>query len=267
MRSLTDGDLRLSYDERLDKILEYIQEKGRATVLELSSLFQTSDSTVRRNLTRLAEQKLIKRFHGGAILNKPVTPEPPVSRRLQVNPREKESIGRKAATLVEDGETIILLSGTTVASMVPFLLHKKNIKVITHSVLVLQALLLESGIQVIVPGGVLDHSEFCTTGFLTSLCVRQLRADKVFLGVRSVHPLYGVMSDNIDEMEASRAFIDVSDEVIVLADHSKFNPSGTVRLCSPSEIDVLITDPLAPADLLKELRESGVEVVVSDGAP
>lgn len=264
---MTNGDLKLSHDERLDRTLEYIQEKGRATVLELCSIFQTSESTVRRNLTRLAEQKLIKRFHGGAILNKPVAPEPPVSRRLQANPGEKENIGRKAASLVEDGETVILLSGTTVASMVPFLLHKKNLKVITNSVLVLQGLLLESAIKVIVPGGVLDHSEFCTTGFLTSLCVKQLRADKVFLGVRSVHPLYGMMSDNIDEMEASRVFIDVSDEVVVLADHTKFNPSGTVRLCSLTETDVLITDPLSPPDQLKELREAGVEVVVSDSVP
>jgi len=262
---LTNNDLKLSHDERVDRILGYLQDKGRATVTELSSLFQISESTVRRGLTLLAEQKLIRRFHGGAIMNKPVVPEPPVSRRLQVNPKQKESIGRKAASLVEDGETIILLSGTTVASMVPFLLGKKNLKVITHSVLVLQGLLIESGVKVIVPGGVLDHSELCTTGFLTSLCVRQLRADKVFLGVRSVHPLYGMMSDNIEEMDASRVFIDVSDEVIVLADHSKFNPSGTVRLCALSEVDVLITDPLAPADQLAELRESGVDVVVCDG--
>lgn len=262
---MANDDLKLSHDERVDRILGHIEQKGRATVAELTSLFQISESTVRRSLTLLAEQKLIRRFHGGAILNRPVVLEPPVSRRLQVNPKEKERIGRKAASLVEDGETLILLSGTTVAAMVPFLLGKKNLKVITHSVLVLQALLLESGVKVIVPGGVLDHSELCTTGFLTSLCVKQLRADKVFLGVRSVHPLYGMMSDNIDEMEASRVFIDAADEVIVLADHSKFNPSGTVRLCALSEVDVLITDSLAPADQLTELRECGVEVVVSDG--
>jgi DeoR family transcriptional regulator, fructose operon transcriptional repressor len=253
------------YDEKRKLILEYIQEHGRATVAELSGLIQTSESTVRRNLSQLMEEKLVKRFHGGAILNKTVLPEPPVARRLQANRKEKEQIGREAASLVEDGDTVMLLSGTTVAAMVPFLIGKENIKVITHSMLIVQDLLRESSIEVIVPGGVLDHDELCTTGFFTSLCLKELRADKVFLGIKAIHPLRGMMIDNINEIETSRGFLSAAEEVIILCDHSKFDQVATAVLCGPTEVDVIITDSGTPPHHIHALRQQGIEVRVCAG--
>lgn len=248
------------YDQKMTDLYERIKKKGSATVVELCESLHQSESTIRRNLTKLSDAKLIRRFHGGAILSTNYAPEPPIYKRAQLFAEEKDLIAEEAARLVEDGDTIVLQSGTTVGAMYKYLADKQNLRIITNSFLLPQEFLSRPNWTVIIMGGELDSKEMCTRGYLTTLSMNRLRANKLFMGVRGIHPVYGVMADDLREIETVRSFTEASEEVVVLADHSKFECISPVIQCATSEIDILITDDQAPKDLLKDFSEKGIDV-------
>ncbi len=251
-----------AYDPKMEQILEQIRHSGQASVAELSGRLQTSESTIRRNLARLAARKLIRRFHGGATLNAAVSEEPPVRRRLQMQRAEKAAIAAKAAALVEDGDTIVMRAGTTVAAMIPHLLERKNLKIITNSLEQFHAFARTSS-RIILTGGEIDFDELCTKGYLTSSSMKTMRAEKLFTGVLALHPMYGMMADDFDELEVVRSFVEAAEEVIVLADHTKFGVVAPVILASPSEIDVIITDSAVSPAWIPEFEKQGTEVITA----
>jgi DeoR family fructose operon transcriptional repressor len=252
------------YDPKMSEIYTYIQSTGRASVAELSKKLATSESTIRRNLRKLAEMKLIKRFHGGAAASTSVFKEPPVSKRSTMNRDEKRAIGKEAADLVEDGDTIILRSGTTVAEMIPHLLEKRNLKIITN-MLAPPPALIQSPHKVILTGGEIDKDELCTTGLLAATSMKNLRAEKLFTGALGIDPNHGIMADDFNEVSVTRSFIDASDQVIVLADHTKFNQVAPMILCSVDEIDCILTDGDTPENIILYFRELDIEVISCGG--
>ena len=251
------------FTEKYENMINYIKEKGKVSVDELSMRFKTSPCTIRRTLTQMEEEKLVKRFYGGVMFNLPESPEPPVNKRAVLNREEKDLIGKKAADFIEDGETIILLGSTTVNSICPYLKNKTNLKVITNSVTILNELLSYDGIEVVFPGGVLNRKELTVTGYLTALCIKELRANRMFFGVRAIHPDFGLMLDDINELDLYRDFMNAAQERIVLADYSKFGQNGTTVLAPVSQAARIITDDRAPGDMVMEFARQGIDIVIS----
>ena len=252
------------HDPKLAEIYTYIQTKGRASVTELSRKFETSESTIRRNLRKLSEMKLVKRFHGGAALSPSAIKEPPVSKRGVMHRDEKREIGKAAADLVEDGDTIILRSGTTVAEMIPHLLEKKDLKIITN-MLSPPPTLIQSPHRIILTGGEIDKDELCTTGLLAAAAMKNLRAEKLFTGALGIDPNHGIMADDFGEVSVTRSFIEASDQVIVLADHSKFSQVAPMILCTTEEIDCIVTSSGTPENTISYLEELAIKVMICGG--
>jgi DeoR/GlpR family transcriptional regulator of sugar metabolism len=246
-------------------IANYIEASGEVSVNDIVNEFKISPSTVRRILARLAEVGVALRVHGGAAWAESSENEAPVFNRAKMHALEKDRISTFAASLVSRGETIILLAGTTINVLASKLRQKEGIKVITNSLPILSELQPCSGIEIIFLGGVLNRKEQSVGGCLTGLYGKELRADKIFFGVKGITPDYRLTLDDVNERDNFRIFMNSARESIVLADGSKFNQSGTIALCSLTEASALITDSSAPEDIVRDIAGRGFRIMVASG--
>ena len=247
-------------DERHEKIMLAIRAHGRVTVLELTQSLAVSEATIRRDLTELEQQGLIKRAHGGAVLNIPSNQERSFSEKNVELLTEKQGIAALAADVVRDGDVILLDSGTTTLQMVPHIAHKK-ITVITNSILIAEALAVCEGIELLMVGGRHRGITRAFVGHLADAMLKTLHADKVFMGTNGLDVEGGFSTPNEEEAGTKSAMIAASDEVFVLCDHSKFNKSLMVRFAEVKDVDCVITDSKAPLVSVQSLQDKGVRVL------
>ena len=251
----------LSSLERQEQILQYIQQHKRATVDELTAHFGVSPATVRRDLDALEKQGKVRRFRGGAMPGQ-APPELPALQRANEQAEEKARIGQAAAQLVEDGDTIFLGSGTTVLEVAKHLHGKKGITVITNSLLVVNELAQDTAIDTIVIGGMLRHSELSMIGHIAEQALREVRANKVFMGIRAIDLKNGLTNDYLPETLTDRAILNIGAQTIILADHTKCGVVSTAYLAPLSAVDILITDDKTDRDFIDALRQRNIEVIV-----
>jgi len=252
----------ISAPERQQRLLRFIEQQQRITVNQIVEHFDVSLATARRDLETLADQGKVQRVHGGAIAVRQATPEPPILQRGAEQSSEKVRIGQAAADLICDGETVFLSSGTTVLEVARHLRSKRNLTVITNSLLVMNELADVHDLTVICLGGMLRHSEMSLIGHITELALSELRADKVILGIRAIDPDHGLTSGYLPETMTDRAILKIGREVIVVADHTKCGASATAFVAPITAINTLITDTDTPQEFAQAVRAQGVKVMV-----
>jgi len=250
-------------EERKRKISQLIQENGKATVAELSRLFGVSESTIRRDLEELDQQGIIQRAHGGAVVIEHAAPEPPVIQRMVENAEEKRRIGRAAADLVRDGETVFIGSGTTTLEVAHNLVDRENLTVITNALNIANVFAGKSNVTVIVVGGLLRHSELSMLGHIAEQTLQELHAAKAIMGMRAISIEHGLTSDYLLETMTDRAIIRAAPEVILVADHSKFGKVSTARVAPVTAVHKVVTDSSTHRDIVAGLKELGIEVIVA----
>jgi DeoR/GlpR family transcriptional regulator of sugar metabolism len=248
--------------ERQQMLVRMLDRRGRVTVAQICQEFDISEATARRDLETLAEQGLIQRFHGGAIPVRKAAPELPMLERGGENSEEKTRIGRAAAALIQDGETVFLGSGTTVLE-VARCLDNLTITVITNSLPVINLLVQKPNITLISLGGMLRDSELSFIGHITEQALAELRADKVIMGIHSISLEHGLTNDYLPETQTDRAIIHIGNQVIVAADHSKWGSVSTAFVAPLTNVHTLVTDSAADPDLVEAMREQGITVVVA----
>jgi DeoR family transcriptional regulator, aga operon transcriptional repressor len=253
----------LSNTERQQHLYAYIQQNGRVSVQRIADVFLVSLATARRDLNELAEQGKVQRVHGGAAAIQVAPPELPVLQRGGDQAEEKRRIARAAAGLIQEGETIYLSSGTTALELARCLTGRRNLTVITNSIPVLNLLVGEPGLSLIILGGMLRASEQSLIGHITEQALAELRADKVFFGVRAIHPEHGLTNDYLPETMTDRAILRAGREVFVLADYTKVGRVSTAFVAPLSSVHCLVTDSGAPAEILAQMRQAGLRVMVA----
>ncbi|MBK8023682.1 MAG: DeoR/GlpR transcriptional regulator [Chloroflexi bacterium] len=247
--------------ERRDLLQRFIEKNQRVTIEQLCAEFDVSPATARRDLHVLAEEGAVRRFHGGAIASKSAPPEPPFMRRAAEQAPQKQRIGRAAAALVSDGETILLSSGTTVLEVARHLHDRRDLTVVTNSLLVMNALADAPGVTLIGLGGILRPSEQSFIGHLSDLALGELRVGKVIMGIRAIDLETGLTNDYLPEAQTDRKILSISREVIVVADHTKCGRLSSVFLAPLSVVHTFVTDTLAPPEFLDALRALGIQVL------
>lgn len=250
----------ISSEDRQTSIVNLLSRQGRLSVTEIVEQFKVSVATARRDLETLAEQGKIQRVHGGALPIKQAPPELPILQREQEQSLEKQRIGRAAAALVRDGETIFLGSGTTVLEVARNLRSRQNLTVLTNSLPVMNALSGQPGITLVALGGMLRPSELSFIGHITEQALAEVRADKVIIGVHAISLESGLTNDYLPETMTDRAILRAGREVIVVADHSKVNAVATAFLAPLASVQAFVTDQAAPPDFLAALRRVGIFV-------
>ncbi len=255
------GDV--SNQERQRQILSLIGRSQRVTVNQVVATFAVSQATARRDLEVLAEQGKVRRVHGGAIAVRAGPTEPPVLLRMSEQASEKERIGHAAAGLVADGETIFLGSGTTVLEVAKNLRNRRDLTVITNSMLVLSALADLPSISVIALGGGLNRSGMCFVGHIAVQSLTELRTSKVIFSIRGIDVEHGLTNDDLQETMVDRHILTVAREVIICADHTKCGRVAAAVVAPMTALNTLVTDRQTSSDFVAGARALGVRVVVA----
>ncbi len=249
-------------EERQNQILQYVLQNSQATVGELSQLFLVSEATVRRDLEELAENGSLRRTHGGALRGDAAAPEPPVRQRASECADEKRRIGEATANLIADGETVLIGSGTTTQEVARALRGKRRITVITNALNVANNLASDPGITLILLGGLVRQTELSMIGHLTEQALKEVRADKIIIGIHAIHPQHGLTNEYFQETLTDRAIICAGEQVILVADHTKFGKISAAFVAPLSAVNKLVTDTGAPSSILDAMQQAGTEILL-----
>jgi len=245
-------------------IFKQIEEMGQVNVHVLSKMFNVSKVTIRNDLKQLENKNLLIRTHGGAIKQQVVGIDFKMSEKTKQHPTEKQKIGKKAAELVNDGETIILDSGTTTIEIAKNLNSFKDLKVITNALNISFKLVEKKNIKVIIPGGFFRENTYSLVGPIAESSIRNFLCDKAFLGSDGFDSHYGISTPNIEEAYLNRAMIEIAKEVIIVADSSKFGRRRFAFIAGIDKIDVVVTDANILEKDRKNLENAGVQVIIVD---
>ncbi len=251
----------MSKKTRQHQILRYISFHETVDVKDLSKEFNVSEATIRRDLIELDQNNEISRVHGGAIITEEQH-EPFSLPRASLHHEIKRRIGKAAADMVKDGESIIISTGTTTEAMVPFLCEKKGLTVITNALNIAYRLSQYQHINTIVLGGMLRHHEFDLLGHITENSLNGLVATKLFRGVQGIHIRHGYTANDITHVNTDQKMLDIVHDLIILADHSKFNQMGSVTLAPINAASAIITDSEVDPEKVAEVKDLGVKVII-----
>ncbi|MEZ0493774.1 DeoR/GlpR family DNA-binding transcription regulator [Kineococcus sp. TBRC 1896] len=250
--------------ERREAIVEVVRLKGPVAVAELVERLGLSEATIRRDLVKLDDAGLLKRVHGGA---RPVDVRDDVYADLvdrQAGP--KEAIARAAAARVQDGQSVLLDIGTTVGRVARHL-HGRPITVLTRNLAVYAELCEDPVVDLVLLGGQVRPAHRSLVGYLTEESLRQLRADLLLLGTSGIRRSGHSVDTVAEEVPVKRAMISAADEVVLLADASKFPGSGTATVCDVGAYRHLLTDRLPDGETSSVLHHAGVAVELVGTAP
>lgn len=256
-------------NEREDFILSLIATRGFVSFKELESKLDGSPATIRRDLERLAAQNKLMRVRGGAksfgadtgaLASSLHLAGVPFHENIGLNTAQKEAIGNAAAAYCTTGEAVMIDGGSTTLQMCPHLAGL-NLQVLTNSLHIVSALINQSGTRVLVPSGAVFPEQSIILSVFGDDSMPKFHAPKLFMGAASLGQ-QGLMQADVVLVAAERRLIDRADEVIVLADATKFkSPSGNM-VCSLDEIDVVITDDRLEDVHAKMLEAAGVKLIV-----
>jgi len=249
-------------EERRRAVLDLINHEGRGLVKDLAQRFGTSQVTIRKDLEVLHSQGAIYRTHGGALpVRTGALLDPSLREKEKLHRKEKLRIGAAAARLVQEGQSVVLDSGTTTTMIARKLRELRNLTVITNAVNI-AAELAGTAVEVILTGGILRENSFSLVGPLAEETLRRLSADVLFLGVDGFDVHFGLTTPNLLEAKVNRVMIEIARRTIVVCDSSKFGRRSLSLIAPPSAVHQTITDSRIPKSDLRALEEAGIEVTL-----
>jgi len=249
-------------EERRRAILEILNREGRVLVLDLAKHFATSQVTIRKDLEALHAHGLIHRTHGGALPAREGALEDPTLREKEkLHRSEKLRIADAAAAMVQEGQVVILDSGTTATAIARALRGFQNLTIVTNAVNI-AAELSGSPVEVILTGGTLRKNSFSLVGPIAEETLRRLNADLLFLGVDGFDVHYGLSTPNLLEAKVNRTMVEVAKRTVAVCDASKFGRRSLSLIVPPTALHEVITDRGIPKSDLRTLKKSGIEVTL-----
>jgi DeoR/GlpR family transcriptional regulator of sugar metabolism len=255
-------DRPLSVAERRQLILERTGELGHVAVTALSEELGVSEVTIRADLQALAEGNLVYRVHGGAIPASPGLQVLSLALRRQQQVAEKKRIGEAAATMVADGDAIVLDSSSTALAIAQNLKRCRYLTVITNSLTVAQELLDAPDVTVVLPGGVLRRETASLLGAEGLGALSKYNVQKGFFGAHGISVREGLTDVSAGEAEIKGPLLAMCREVIAVLDATKWGRVGVASFAALSDVDKVITDVHAAGDLVQSVCAAGVEVIL-----
>lgn len=249
-------------EERKLKIVEYLNHHKKVTVAELCEVFAVSSATIRNDLRELDESGQLIRTHGGAIIKTKASFEPDSTQKRNLDVREKQQIARVAITLIEDGDTIILDTGTTTLELAKLLKQKKHLTVVTNDFYIAGVLEEFEDIHLILMGGIVKRKFHCTVGLPGTGMLAGLRVDKAFVGTNSLSFENGATTPDVHLAAVKRDMIASAAKVILLCSNRKVGKTSFARFASVDQFDILVIDSIDEA-MKKELEDHDIDVMVA----
>jgi len=250
--------------QRREKILELIREDGHAKVLDLSRIFKVTEVTIRQDLERLEKEGLIRREHGGAILMDIDMGVKNITLQNQKNMPEKMAIAQKAVSFIENGDTIILDSGSTTTEIAKLIVDFQNITVITNALNIAFILGAHPHINLVVTGGEFKAPTLSLTGQKAADFFYNLNVDKLFLATAGITLKSGLTYPSISDICVKRAMIESANEVFLVADSSKIGVNSFASLGALSLISLLITDSKISKENKEMLKSNDIDYTIAE---
>jgi len=250
-------------EPRRRKILEWLQEEGSARVRDLSAAFEVSEATIRQDLERLEADGYISREHGGAFLKTLPRQVETLSLQHLENMDKKRKIGVRAASLVGDGETIILDAGSTTTEVAHGLLQRRELTVITNALNIALILGAVPGFAVHMPGGQFKAPTLSLSGDKSVEYFRDILAGKLFLATAGVSLEAGLTYPSFADLQLKQAMIKAAQHVYLVADSTKINRTSFTRLGTLDVIHSFITDDGIRDEDAREFERRGIELIIA----
>jgi DeoR/GlpR family transcriptional regulator of sugar metabolism len=249
--------------QRRQKILELLTEDGSAKVTDLSRIFKISEVTIRQDLARLEENGLISREHGGAYLNSLSNQVQSLSFQHKENMDKKTRIGKKAVDFIDDGESIIIDSGSTTTEIAKNISEYQNLTVITNAVNIPIIIGGLPGITVLLTSGEFKAPTLSLTGQKAADFFENLHVDKLFLATAGITLSAGLTYPSLSDLPVKKAMIEAADTIYLVADSTKLGKQALASLGALSLIHYLITDDGISSEQKEEFAKHGIEFIIA----
>jgi DeoR family transcriptional regulator of aga operon len=254
----------ISTVERRTQIVEKLEAEGQLDVISLSKELGVSEVTIRNDLNWLEQKNMLVRARGGAMkAEQRVGTDFSLSEKNKLHYQEKLKIGKAAAALIENGDTIILDSGTTTMEINNNLSNIESLTVITHALNIAHKLVEHEHVNVIVPGGFLRKNSQSLVGTTAEETFKNYFCDKLFLAVDGFDTTYGLSTPNVEEAHLNRVMISIARQVIVVTDSSKFHKRSFAFIAPIKAVDIVVTDSGIPEQDKKRLETIGIKVIIA----
>ena len=251
-------------EERKEKIMELLRQNKRTSIGELTEMFQVSGTTIRTYLTELEKAGKLVRTHGGAMLNEDVLDmEESISARKDKRMEEKQKIAKTARAMIEDGDMILLDSGTTTLELAKLLKDANNLTVVTNDLQIALELQRHQGIYLIFLGGHVRNYFECTVGNMGLKFLENLSADKAFMSANALSLAKGATTPNLEQAEIKKGMMGIAEWKYLICDSSKIGKRTICSYAKAEEFHRLITDAQIPDHAKEVLEKQGIEVVCS----
>lgn len=250
---------------RRKEILGLLYKQGSVKVTALAQQFEVNEATIRRDLKNLSEQHHVKLTYGGAFIDdeKPFysIAEINLANKRQQQYDEKQLIARKAAALIQDGETIALNAGSTVEYILDYLENINSLNIITLCIHVAVKAAANPNIAVYMPGGKVRNSSGVFCGSDTESFLRKFSVDRCFMGVAAVNLKKGVMHPVLEEIANNRILLDIAEKRYLVADYSKFDCVSLTSIAELDEFDAFISDDRLPELYREYANLNNIEIL------
>ena len=251
-------------DERRAVLINKLREDGYIQAADLAAVLHVSTATIRRDLVQLQQEGFCTRTRGGAVRSSQgTTLELPYVLKKQQNMAEKEAIAREAVKLIEDGDTLILDSGSTTYALACLMTEKQRLTIVTNDLQIAVLLANNPAVHLVCTGGIARPQVFTLQGTEVADFIKTLRVDKTFLGADAIHEDGSIGNVNIEEVAIKQAMIRSASSVILLADSSKFTVKGFAEVGTLKEVDFLITDSGCPLKMKTTIKEFSTKLIIA----
>ncbi|MCP3822736.1 DeoR/GlpR family DNA-binding transcription regulator [Streptomyces sp. A3M-1-3] len=257
----------MSRDARWKALLDLLVEQGRLDVEEAATALDVSAATIRRDLDQLAEQQMLVRTRGGAVVHG-VSYELPLRYRTSRRAAEKQRISTAVAALIVPGEAVGLTGGTTTTEIARRLAARPDLAtgspaltVVTNALNIANELAIRPQFKIVVTGGVARPQSYELIGPLADGVLSQITMDTAVLGVDALDVIHGAAAHDEDEAAINRLLCERAQRVVIAADSTKLGKRAFARICATAEVDILVTDAAVPQETADRFTEAGVQII------
>jgi DeoR family glycerol-3-phosphate regulon repressor len=253
--------MNTEFNKRQAEILAQVREQGTCSIASLAETLKVSLETIRRDIKPLVESREILRRHGSVSMPHELG-EAPFERRLREHVLAKRAIARRAARLIEDGDSLMLDTGTTTSIFARELLRKRNLTVVTNSSDIARTLATVNGNRVYMAGGELNGSNGAAFGPTAIAFAASFHVRHAIISIGALHADFGPSDSVLAEAEFARMVLSRGENRIILSDRSKFGRTALIKVCDFTDINRLISDGMPDSALSLALQKAGVSVNV-----
>ncbi|AZN35826.1 transcriptional repressor AgaR [Iodobacter ciconiae] len=250
--------------KRHEKIVDLLRQHEICNVSVLAQELGVSTVTIRHDLDKLEQSGCIRRSYGRATLSQNFSFELEFREKENIRSESKQLIARRAADLVEDGDSIIVDSGSTVALLARYISSNKKITLMTNALNLASELVADPRFTVMMTGGTLRADSYSLCGPEAEQAVKLHHFNKLFIGADGIDLLAGVSTTNAQDAQLNRAMLAVCDQIILLADSSKFGRRSFCVICKMHQVDILVTDSGISDENRQLLIQMGVTVIIAE---